>query len=59
MVSVHAAHDGGQHRVDEKGEGACVCAFASECRKCFGLRKECARKGTKVNVLAFDRNVQR
>ena len=36
-----------------------VCAFASECRKCFGLRKECARKGTEVNVLAFDRKAQR
>ena len=36
-----------------------MCVFVSECRKCFGLRKECARKGTKVNVLAFERNMQR
>eukprot|EP00964_Phaeocystis_antarctica_P036309 scaffold20741_cov63-Phaeocystis_antarctica.AAC.1 len=44
MASVHAAHDRGQHRVDGKGEGVCVC-FASEYRTCFGLRKESARKG--------------
>ena len=55
MASVHAAHDGGQHRVDgNMGKGR-VCEFASECRKCFGLREECARKGAKVNVLAFER----
>ena len=54
-----SARDGGQHRVDGSVGKGHVCVFAGECGKCFGLKKECARKGTKVNVLAFDRNMQR
>ena len=50
-----SARDGGQHRVDGSVGKGHVCVFAGECGKCFGLKKECARKGTKVDVLAVDR----
>ena len=49
--AVHAAHDGGQHRVDEGiGKGGCVCVCEREQGGSAEPSKECVRK---VNVFAF------
>ena len=51
MTAVHAAHDGGKHRVDEGiGKGRCVCVCEREQGGSAEPSKECVRK---VNVFAF------
>ena len=51
MASIHAAHDGGRHRLCVGGRvGTCVRVFASGARFWKGPRKEVLGKGTREGM---------